>query len=83
MWIGLQELEATVRSFDSRRGVDRAFVRTMPIKALLASVIRRETHRLQLARDAAAGVIPGEDEIPPQVPVADEQPAESSIVGGD
>ena len=83
MWIGLQELEATVRTYDSKRGVDRAFVRTMPVKELLASVIRRETHRLRLARDAAAGVIPGEGEVPPHAPATDEQPAESSIAGGD
>ena len=58
MWIGLQELEALVRSFDSKRGVDREIVLTMPIEALLATVTRRETNRLKLARDAASRVIP-------------------------
>ena len=32
MWIGLQELEGTVRAYDTKRGVDRAFVRTMPLE---------------------------------------------------
>jgi hypothetical protein len=83
MWIGLRELEATVRAYDTKRGVDRAYVLTMPVEELLATVIQRETHRLQLARDAAAGVIPGEGEIPPQVLRSDELPAESTIVRGE
>ena len=83
MWVGLRELEATVRAYDSKRGVDREYVLTMPVEDLLATVIQRETHRLQLARDAAAGVIPGEDESPPRVPASEELPAESTIVRGE
>jgi len=58
MWSGPEQLAELVTAFDRRRGVDREMIRTMPIEALLASVIKRETLRLQLARDAASGVIP-------------------------
>ena len=83
MWIGLQELATTVRAFDSKRGVDRTFVHTMPVEELLASVIRRETNRLQLARDAAAGVIPGEDGVDLAQAVAAERIADAADAKGD
>lgn len=58
MWSGPEQLAELVMAFDSRRGVDRDMIRTMPIEGLLASVIKRETLRLQLSRDAASGVVP-------------------------
>jgi hypothetical protein len=83
MWIGLQELESNVRVYDSKRGVDRAYVLTTPVEELLATVIRRETHRLQLARDAAAGLIPGEGEMPLELDVAEEHVADAAESKGD
>ena len=59
MWNGLKELHAMVTRYDRKRGVDRAMVLTLSTEALLATVIKRETHRLTLARDAASGFIPG------------------------
>jgi hypothetical protein len=59
MWSGTDELVATVVGFDRRRGVDRAgTIRSIPLDKLLSSVIRRETGRLRLMRDAGAGAIP-------------------------
>jgi hypothetical protein len=59
MWSGLTELQAMVQRYDRKRGVDRAMILNMSTEELLAIVIKRETHRLTLARDAAAGYIPG------------------------
>ena len=64
MWSGLKELDAMVVRFDRRRGVDRTMILASSTEALLASVIKRETHRLTLARDAASGFIPGRIDAP-------------------
>ena len=58
MWSGLSELVTIVTRYDRKRGVDRAVLLGWPTEELLASVIKRETNRLTLARDAASGFIP-------------------------
>ena len=64
MWTGIKELNAMVTQFDRKRGVDRSAILTWSNEALLASVIKRETHRLTLARDAASGYIPDRIDTP-------------------
>lgn len=64
MWSGLKELVTMVIRYDRTRGVDRAVLLTWSTETLLASVIKRETHRLTLARDAASGFIPGRIDTP-------------------
>jgi hypothetical protein len=58
LWGGIEELVAAVKRWDTKHGVDRTVIWSTPVEALTASVIRRETNRLKLARDAASGVIP-------------------------
>ncbi len=58
LWSGIEELVAAVKRWDTKHGVDRTVIWSTPVEALTASVIRRETKRLRLARDAASGVIP-------------------------
>ena len=58
MWSGLGELVMIVRRHDRKHGLDRAVLLSWSTEVLLASVIKRETNRLTLARDAASGVIP-------------------------
>jgi hypothetical protein len=88
MWIGLKELDAMVMRYDRKRGVDRTMVLFASTELLLASVIKRETHRLTLARDAASGFIPGGIDAP-TVPPATTQaaavvhPSDSSPAGRD
>ena len=61
MWSGTSALVSVVERCDRRRGVNRTeILGAIPIDALMTSAIRRETARLRLARDAAAGKIPGE-----------------------
>lgn len=71
LWIGLEKLDEVVSRYDRQRQLSRQHVRTAPIETLVAGTITRETHRLQLARDVASGVIPiaAGNESPPR-PVA-------------
>ena len=56
--IGLEKLNEVVSRYDQRRTLPRHHVRTAPMETLIAGSIKRETHRLQLAREAGWGVIP-------------------------
>jgi hypothetical protein len=58
LWGGIEELVASVTRWDAKRHIDRTTILAMPVEQWIASIIKRETHRLRLARDAAAGVIP-------------------------
>ena len=78
LWIGLEKLNEVVSRYDLRRKLPRHLVRTASIETLIAGSIKRETHRLQLARDAASGVIPTiTGHKPEPLPVA----AETSAIG--
>jgi hypothetical protein len=58
LWSGTEQLVAAVKRWDTKLGTDRSVIWSTPVEALTAAVIRRETNRLRLARDAASGVIP-------------------------
>ena len=61
MWSGLlTELQAVVAGATTKSAASTGrWFSTCPSEELLAIVIKRETHRLRLARDAASGYIPG------------------------
>jgi hypothetical protein len=76
LWIGLERLNEVVSRYDHERNLPRHLVRTASIETLIAGTIKRETHRLQLARDAASGVIPRvASNAPEPLPVAVEASA--------
>jgi hypothetical protein len=61
LWDGIDDLVAVVKRWEAKHGVGNTMIWTAPVEALTETLIRRETSRLTLARDAAAGVIPGSD----------------------
>ena len=69
LWSGIGDLVAVVRRWEARHDAANAMIGTAPVEALTETLIRRETSRLMLMRDAAAGVIPGAGEPRPQGPV--------------
>ena len=64
LWTGIDELVEVIGRWEAKHGAGNTMIWTAPVEALTASIIRRETSRLQLARDAAARVIPGAGEPP-------------------
>jgi len=62
LWNGIDDLVEVIRRWEAKHGTGNTMIWTAPVEALTASIIRRETSRLTLARDAAAGVIPAAGE---------------------
>jgi hypothetical protein len=62
LWDGIDDLVGVIRRWEAKHGAGNTMVWTAPVEALTATIVRRETSRLTLARDAAAGVIPGAGE---------------------
>lgn len=83
LWTGIDRLVAVVRRWEARHGAGNAMIATAPIEALTETLIRRETTRLMLARDAAAGVIPGAGEQPVAPKAASPEPVASPALPAD